>query len=637
MTKSDLRILMLEDEPLDAELNRAQLQLLDEYNCIVQVVGDKASYIRALETTNPDIILSDYNLPQYNGLEALNDLISRNLLIPFIFVTGTLNEEIAAGTIKAGAWDYIVKDRLFRLPLAIRSVLKLKEQRLASSLVEDKISRLLAAIDQTTAQIIVTNPSGIIEYANKKFTEISGHKAEEVIGLPTSALTPDPVDYHSFTDAEGRLSRGEVIRGEVRRINSDGTECWELISITPIRNSTGEITNYVTVKEDITQQKMLEQQLIEARDKAELSDKLKDAFLQNLSHEIRTPLNAIVGFSELLHIDTEKISESMKKYTSIICSSSKQLLSIVSDVLTMASIQTGQEIAFFAPVDINKMMGHLYEIFLPAAGNKNLTFLVSKVTDNGPFFINTDEIKLNQILVNLLNNAIKFTHQGSVEMIGRTKGNTIEILVRDTGIGIPKESQDIIFERFRQAKRSIHYDYGGTGLGLSISRSFAHMIGGEITVESEPDKGSTFCLNLPWIRPEDRSLKEKTERVTLTDKNITILVAEDEINNFLLLKAILKKASVTLIHSINGEEAVRVCLNNPSVDLVIMDIKMPVMDGIQAFREIRKIRKDLPVIAQTAYALEREKQEFLNMGFDAYIAKPIIKDHLVSIINSFFK
>jgi CheY-like chemotaxis protein len=246
----------------------------------------------------------------------------------------------------------------------------------------------------------------------------------------------------------------------------------------------------------------------------------------------------------------------------------------------------------------------------------------------------TDETKLTQIITNLLNNALKFTHQGFVEL-GFSQNNT-ELLfyVKDTGIGIDKSSQEIIFERFRQAESVIGYSYGGTGLGLSISKSFAQMLGGKIWVESEPNQGATFYLTLPYYPDQLKKTNDKPTNLIHADKELTILIAEDEFYNYLLLKALLTSSKISLLHAANGYEAVDLFRQKPEIDLVLMDIKMPIMDGIAAFDEIRKIRSDIPVIAQTAYALEQEKNQFLERGFNDYIAKPIRKDELLEKINN---
>jgi len=634
MKKTDLHILMLEDEPLDVELNKAQLALLDEYNCLIDVVSDKVSYLYALDNTSPDIILSDYNLPQYNGLDALFDLNERKILVPFIFVTGTINEETAAGTIKAGAWDYVVKDRLFRLPLAVRGALQLREEKIAAMRAEEKISRLLTAIEQTSAQIIVTDEKGIIEYINRRYSEITGLSPDDVIGKEALSFVSEEGLRENLSSISLRLSEQKNYSGEFLTTYNERNKLWELVSITPIVNSAGKITNYVAVKEDITQRKLMEQQIIEARDKAERSDRLKDAFLQNLSHEIRTPLNAIVGFSDLIRKSSDTRDEKLKEYTSIINESSHQLLNIVTDILTISIIETGQEKPTLKIIEIHKLLDQLREIFHPVAILKNLQFRVISPVDKNPLYFQTDETKLTQILSNLLNNAIKFTHTGSVELRCELREGNIYFVVKDTGIGIAKESQEIIFDRFRQAEESIHTEYGGTGLGLSISKSFADMLGGEISVHSLTGEGSEFTLSLPY-KPAVNPVFDRLHSLIPDGKKMTILVAEDEITNFILLKAYLNHPNVTLIYAEDGREAINACEKNRNIDLILMDIKMPVMDGITAFEKIRKFRPDLPVIAQTAYGLQAEKFHFLEIGFSDYISKPINREELIDTIHKF--
>jgi PAS domain S-box-containing protein len=637
MTKTNLHILMIEDEPADAELNIAQLALLEEYNCIVNVVSGKEDYLYALENSSPDIVLSDLVLPQYNGLDALFDLRKKGKLIPFIFVTGAMNEETVAETIKAGAWDYIVKDRLSRLPIAVRGALQLKEERLVAAKAMEKATRLLTAIDQTSTQIIVFGLNGTIEYVNKRFSEITGLSSEEILGKNAISLLQEGYNLGYQPETLEKIMNGEVYHGEKLSRKKDSSSFWELISVSPIKNETGEIMSFVAVKEDITQRKLMEQEIIEAHDKAERSDKLKDAFLQNMSHEIRTPLNSVIGFSNLLNSDNDYSGERIREFASIIHDSSLQLLSIVTDVLTIASIQSGQETIIIKPTGINKLFNQLEDIFKPAAIEKDLHLSFSIGPADDPLLISTDETKLYKILTNLLNNALKFTKEGSIEVTHFIIDNTINFSVKDTGIGISKEFQRVIFERFRQAEETIHIEYGGTGLGLSISKSFAQMLGGSLTVESEPGRGSTFTLSIPLITGEYKSIPKKPHLVLATERMITILVAEDEMNNFLLIKALLENQKTIIIHARNGYEAVRICEEDPEIDLVLMDIKMPVMNGIVAFERIRAFRNDLPIIAQTAYGLEREKLQLLEIGFNEYISKPIDKDSLLETIKNCLK
>jgi len=632
INKVDLKILMLEDDPLDAELNKEHLRFLEEYNCIVHWVVDKASYLQALQTECPDIILSDYNIPSYNGIEALNDLKEINNMIPFVVVTGTLDEETAAGTIKAGAWDYVVKDRLFLLPIAVRSALQLKDEKVNTAKVEAKIRQLSQAVEQSPVHAVITNTNHIIEYINSKFTEVTGFTIEDVAGKNILMLLPENSRENFNNKLLNTLNEKGIWKGEAEALKKDGTIFWENVSISAIKNELGQTTNYVTLKEDITKRKQMELELIQARDRAESSDRLKDAFLQNLSHEIRTPLNAIVGFSELLGRKVMTPDE-LKEFTSIIMSSSHQLLSIVNDVLTASRIQTGQETAMMKPVSINNLMENLNTIFNPLFLSKSLT--LSVFFQEKQRFIVTDETKLTQILSNFLNNALKFTPQGGAEFGYAVNKTSIEFYVKDTGIGIPMEYHEVIFERFRQVDVSTSRNYGGTGLGLSISKAFAGMLNGTIRLESETDKGSTFFLSIPYQSIAEDEPVQINHSEEFPNRTITILIAEDEIFNYELLEAYLDGTNSKVIHANNGLDAVEYCKGNPKIDIVLMDIKMPRMDGTTSMLEIKKFNKNLPIIAQTAYALESEKQMLLSKGFDDYLSKPIKRDELLRVVAKY--
>ena len=371
-----------------------------------------------------------------------------------------------------------------------------------------------------------------------------------------------------------------------------------------------------------------------AKEKAEESDNLKTAFLCNMSHEIRTPLNAIVGFADLLtHLEVSNTK--IHEYVSVIQSSSGQLLSIVNDILSMSRIQTGQEIVSIRPVYLNNVLENTCAMFTSAVHVKKLRLSVLPGSDDSDFCILTDETKLVQIITNLLHNAIKFTHQGSIEFGYSVNGSMIDFFVKDTGIGISGQAQMHIFERFRQADTSISSDYGGTGLGLSISKAFSEMLGGKLTVTSEINVGSTFTLSIPNRVYYEKTNSFETQDIKVTDRKITILVAEDEIYNYQLLEDILASQKYTVIRAVNGLEALDICQANDKIDLILMDIQMPVMDGLTAFDEIRKIRPSIPVIAQTAYALESDKQKLLGRGFNEYLSKPIKKAELLQKILQF--
>jgi CheY-like chemotaxis protein len=384
---------------------------------------------------------------------------------------------------------------------------------------------------------------------------------------------------------------------------------------------------------DITDRKNAEKDIISARDKAERSDKLKDAFLQNMSHEIRTPMNAIIGFAELLQ-NVNIPNEKRNNYISIIVNSSNQLLAIVNDILTVSRIQMGQEVLNNSYTDINRLIAEISIIYRSKIENSGLSFVINNTLNEENFVIQTDGTKLIQIISNLLNNSIKFTSKGFIEFSCMLENNLLKFCVKDTGIGIKPEMQTLIFERFMQADYSISKNYGGTGLGLSICKAYAELLGGNIGVNSKPGSGSEFYFTIACNRV-DPIQRMKVSQVTVED-NITktILVAEDEIYNFQLIKEILSNKYI-LISADNGLEAVKKFKQYPEIDLILMDIKMPEMDGVTAMKEIKKIRADVPVIAQTAYALDDEKQEFMKSGFNDYITKPLNRIELLSKVAQY--
>ena len=367
----------------------------------------------------------------------------------------------------------------------------------------------------------------------------------------------------------------------------------------------------------------LHAELIIAKEQAKESNRLKTAFLQNISHEIRTPMNAIVGFSKLL--DKPGLSsEKLKSYSTIIINSTNQLLTIVTDILTISSIETKQEKIKTQKVCVNSIIVELLSIYKPQAFDKNISLYSKQQLPDRQSEIYTDKTKLEQILSNLIINALKFTPKGFVEFGYSLKGNEIEFYVKDTGVGIKDEMQDLIFERFRQADLDLGAIYGGTGLGLSISKGFLELLNGKIWVQSKIDAGSTFYFTIPY-----KPVNEDYKKGFSYNPNLkTILIAEDEEYNYLLLEEFLNDLDMNLIHAKNGKEAVEIYKSNPTIDIVLMDIKMPVMDGLTATKVIKACCPDLPIIAQSAYSLEHFTDKYGEMLFDNYIAKPINEDEL---------
>jgi len=395
---------------------------------------------------------------------------------------------------------------------------------------------------------------------------------------------------------------------------------------------------YAAQNEELTNSleriKGINEELKEARQVAEESYQLKSAFLANMSHEIRTPMNGIIGFSELLK-DPKLPEEKRMHFAEIVIDSSRQLLNIVNDILDISQIETGKVSLLPEKVNINELIQILHAFFEPQAIIKKLKLVISKPLKDEESLVVTDRTRLRQILTNLINNAIKFTSEGQVEFGYKVSKDELEFYVADTGIGIPPEFKEKIFEPFRQANLEITNIYGGTGLGLTISHKLTEMLGGRIWLESNPGKGSIFYFTLPF-KPENK--KEPTNpvkeiKIRKKNQNMVILVVEDDEVNYLFLETVLSKNGIRSKRALNGVDAVELCSKNPDIGMVLMDIKLPLMNGYEATRRIKKIRPDLPIIAQTAYAMHEDRNKAIQAGCDGYISKPIITAELLKLID----
>ena len=371
----------------------------------------------------------------------------------------------------------------------------------------------------------------------------------------------------------------------------------------------------------VNERKEFEKQLEESRQKAEESLETRKLFLANISHEIRTPISAISGMSGIL-ADTE-ISETQKQYVNAIQSSSKSLMVIVNDILDMSKLESGKFSAEFIPFELRSILDPLYTTYLLKTDEKGIAFSVEYPNDM-PQWLFGDPTRLGQILNNLISNAIKFTDTGKVTLKitfeKKGKHNEFSFSVTDTGIGIDQEKLKTIFEFFSQEDNTITRRFGGTGLGLAISKSIAELLGGEITVESEKNVGSTFKFRLNMPEANVQLKNEAIDQSDLTGKNV-LIVEDNELNRFLAV-TILKKWNANIHIAVNGDEAVK-AVSNLKIDIVLMDIQMPVMDGVAAAKAIRnELKSNIPIIALTANALESEKEKCWQAGMNDYITKP---------------
>ena len=397
---------------------------------------------------------------------------------------------------------------------------------------------------------------------------------------------------------------------------------------------------------DMTLLKREKEELIKAKVQAEEGDRLKTAFLANMSHEIRTPINGIIGFAELLKMP-DLDQDSQDQYISIIEKSGDRMLNIINDIISLSKVDSGQMGISISRTNINEQLDFIYAFFKKEVEQKGIKLIYEKSLLENEAYINTDREKVYAVLTNLVKNAIKFTQSGSIEIgcniePGRsvTEPEELEFFVKDTGVGIQSDQLNIIFERFRQGSELLSRNYEGAGLGLSISKAYVEMLGGKIWTNSVLGQGSTFYFTLPYVTyTENKIQKRKTVKKKVRENNINdlkILIAEDDENSEKLLEVFVQNYCVEILIAKTGWEAVDICHKYPELDLVLMDIKLPEIDGYEATRQIRYFNKNLVIIAQTAFAQRGDRETALAAGCNDYISKPIKKDLLASMIKKHF-
>ena len=537
----------------------------------------------------------------------------------------------------------------------------------------------IIAKEQTLLKTLIDNlPSGVFVkdknyrkiIANKlHLSSMAGHLSNLALDPGTDILGKTDFEIISKEWAEKYLIDDQlvirdgqsIINKEEEGVGPDGKQIWLLVSKIPLRDKDGVINGMVGITTDVTNFKQTEillqektqvietqneeyqqineellqtnDELLQAKERAEVSNRLKTAFLQNISHEIRTPMNGIMGFIELLK-DPGITGEKQKEFLQIIEQSGQRLLGIINNIIDLSIIEAGQILISSKEINLNNLLHQLHAFFNPDAEGKGLMLEYNTDFSDELCTIETDEAKLSQVLINLLKNAIKFTKKGSINFGYHHKTNIIEFYVQDTGIGIPVNQREIIFERFIQGETSINREYEGAGLGLSISKAYVEKLGGKIWVESEFGVGSTFFFNIPYKFAQSVQVITPIEKISKSSlQSINILIAEDDEHSMLLIKKTLENEKANLLFANNGQEALDLVKSHPEIQIVLMDLKMPVMDGFQATELIKILKPGLPVIAQSAYAFSDDKDKARIAGCDDFISKPIKKELLLSIIN----
>ena len=490
-------------------------------------------------------------------------------------------------------------------------------------------------------------PSGKIAFANKKLSELMRRDPKDILGKTANELDllTNPDDLEKLTSLIA--SQGFVDNIEVDKFFPNGLKGTDLIFMRLLTINGKQYC--LTVIQDITERKHAEEAVIKAREKAEESDRLKSSFLANMSHEIRTPMNGILGFAELLK-NKLLTGEEQNKYINIIEKSGSRMLNILNDLIDISKIESGQMNVTISDCNVNEQTEFIYNFFKPEVEGKGIHLSLKNSLPPDEAVVRTDREKIEAVLSNLIKNAIKFTEKGSIEFGYVLKSGSepaeLEFFVKDSGVGVSPQLKEIIFERFRQGSESLARNYEGVGLGLSISKSFIEMIGGKIWVDNNSDNnsndtGATFYFTVPYKKETmetshiAHAISPGKEESPI--KSLNILIAEDDEASEILISRAFRTIGKKILKVRTGVAAVQACRSNNEIDLIMMDIKMPEMDGYEATRQIRQFDKEVIIIAQTAFALMGDSEKAIEAGCNDYISKPINRDELMTIIEKYFK
>lgn len=503
---------------------------------------------------------------------------------------------------------------------------------------ENEFKKLHQAILQSPISVIITDKEGYIEFFNPAFCKITGWSDQEILGKKPNILKSGFHPDSFYQKLWKTINAGNEWQGEIKNKRKNGEFYWELASISPIRNSYGTITHFVKISENISYLKKIENDLKKAKQEAEIANNYKNHFLANMSHEIRTPINTIIGFSEL--IKNEKLqSDKRNKYSEIIEENSQSLLRLIDDIIDVAKIEANELKIKKEACSLEDLFSELeitYSNFLKRKQKQNLEFVIQVPEEAHHDVIFTDPYRLKQILNNLFLNALKHTDTGKIEIgYSIVNDNKLRFFVSDTGTGIPANRIKNIFKRFQYADEHSSSDTHGSGIGLSISKDLAILLGGDISVKSVLNEGSVFYLTLPYDKikiPLVRAASPQTNpQARYNFSEYTIMIAEDTPYNYEYLYSILQKTGATILWAKDGIDVLKL-YNKSKIDLILMDIQLPEINGFEATIQIRKTDKTIPIIAQTAYAMAEDRQKCLDSGCNDVLVKPIRMDEVLITI-----
>lgn len=664
-----LRVLHLEDEPHDAELVAARLRA-DGVECEIVAVDSRAEFEAALRTPC-DVILADDRLPSFDGAAALAIARERAPETPFLFVSGTLGEEVAVERLKAGATDYVLKQRLSRLASAISRALAESEVRKRRQDAEAEVrrlnaelearveartaeleaanqalgeregalriseARLQAILDHTPSIVSLKDLDGTYLLVNRAFERTYGVSRSQVTGLrDADFFAPRLAEIYAANDAHA--IRSGMLQAEEPAIYGGSVRVHEA-SRFPLIGLDGKPYAVCCIADDITDRKRGENEIKMARLEAERANRAKSDFLSRMSHDLRTPLNAVLGFAQLL--SAERLTDGQRECVQQISHGGRHLLDLVNEVLDIARIEAGHLSLSPEPVRVSDSIRYVVDLVAPLVSDRGLTLVVdaSSFADQA---VMADRQRLNQVLLNLLSNAVKYNRpRGRVTLscLCPSPGR-LRIVVTDTGAGIPEQKLQLLFRPFERlgAERT---GIEGTGLGLTLARGLVEAMGGSVGVESVVDRGSSFWIELAIAKLESVASPVRTDPVLTPEASSLppglVLYVEDNVSNLRLMERLLQsRPSITLLHALDGETGLRLTRERRP-DLVLLDLHLPDLPGEEVLRQLwadPDLRR-IPVAVLSADATPGQMRRVLASGASAYLTKPLDLKHVLEVIE----
>ncbi|HON18143.1 MAG TPA: PAS domain-containing protein [Salinivirgaceae bacterium] len=513
---------------------------------------------------------------------------------------------------------------------AMAIVRDITDKVLAEQELKEKSHFINALLEAIPIPVFFKDKEGRYIGCNPAFTEFTGLELSKIQGKTLGEVFNDDPFSQVYYQKDKELLQNETFQQyEFKVRKRDGTVCPVIFAKNVFRDRFGEIAGIIGVFVDISEQKSIQEELLKAKEKAEESERIKTAFLNNISHEIRTPMNSILGFADLLR-ETKPDEAKSRQYLDVIEASSRRMLQTITNIVGMARIHSGEIEANYGLTSLNTIVTHIETQFKSECQTKGIDFRIHyQNLDKNEKFL-SDESKVIEILSILVDNAIKFTHKGFIEIVCSLKeGKLLQITVHHTGIGIAPSHQQIIFNAFEKVPHS-GFTPEGMGLGLSIAKALAEILDGKLTVESQPEEGSTFTLTLPY-RPISKTPYSNIKKID----NANILIVEDDPFSIQFFKELLKQHEYKVYSAPDGLTAINLLRQMPEINLVLLDIKLPDMDGYTVAETLRTIKPDLIIIAQTAYASPDEQKKALNSGVNDFLTKPVEINNLLSIIEKF--